>query len=84
MNEILRKIVELLGIPQEKALAELKALAVKYPDQAERAQAIEDYIRSYATPALDPVALQATLAGIAKDIASGQTGVDPDAWAGSF
>ena len=83
MEDALKKLLEALGIPQEKAVAALKELAIKHPDEAERAQAIEDLIREYATPALDPAALKATVAGIAADISSGQTGFDPDAWAGS-
>lgn len=83
MNEILRKMIEVLGISQEKAIAELKDFAAKHPDEAERAAAIEAFIRANASPAIDPATLAATIAGIAKDVASGQTGIDPDAWAGS-
>lgn len=82
MNDALKKLLEAVGVAPEKAIAELKELAAKYPEGAEREAAIEALITSYAVPALE--GLPNTVAGIAKDISSGMTGVDPDAWAGSI
>jgi hypothetical protein len=81
VNEYLKKLMELLGLPQEEATAKLRELMITHPDEAERLAAIETLIRSYATPAIE--ALPNTVAGLIRDIATGQTGVDPDAWAGS-
>lgn len=81
MNDALKKLLEAVGVAPEKATAELKEIALKYPEGAERAAAIEALIAGYAVPALAD--LPNTIKGIAQDISSGMTGVDPDAWAGS-
>ena len=82
MNELVQQLVEALGIDVAQAGEELKEYQARYPDQAERIAAVEAFIRAHATPEVI-AALPATVAGIAKDIATGQTGVDPGAWAGS-
>ena len=81
MNELERKILEAFGIDVEGSAEKLKELMVKYPDQAERLAAVEDFIRAHASP--EAIAsIPETLAGIIKDVATGMTGRDPDAWAG--
>jgi hypothetical protein len=81
LNDALKKLLEAVGIAPEKAVAELKEIIVKFPEGSEREAAIEALIAGYAVPALAD--LPNTLSGIAKDIATGTTGVDPEAWAGS-
>lgn len=81
MNEALRKLLEAVGVAPDGAIAELREIAVKFPEGAERVAAIEELLKSYAVPALAD--LPNTVAGIAKDIGTQMTGVDPGAWSGS-
>jgi len=83
LDEGLAKVLLAVGISKEEALSIIRETAVKYPESAQRAAALEALITQYVTPALDPASLKATLAGIAKDIAGGMTGVDPNAWSTS-
>jgi hypothetical protein len=82
MNELERKVLEAFGIDVEQAKEKLRDIMVIYPEGAERLAVVEDFIRAYATPEAI-AAIPGTLAGIAKDVATGMTGRDPNAWAGS-
>lgn len=82
--DALLKILESIGIAKEKAIEIAKDVAARNPDNAgQAAEWIEARIREYADPALDLTHLKETLLGIGKDIWSGSTTVDPDAWLGS-
>ena len=80
MNDLVRKIMEAFGIDVEQATAELKDYEARYPNEADRIAAVEEYIRTHAT-AEAIASIPATVAGIAKDVGTGRTGVDPQAWA---
>lgn len=78
--DFLQRLLEALGAVDEDAAAALVEAAKQYPEGADRIAAVEGLLRA-AAPDLDPAHWPATLAGIARDIATGKAGVDPDAWA---
>lgn len=82
MNALL-KVLEAIGIAKEKAVEIAKDVAARNPDTAgQAAEWIEAAVREHADPALDLSNLKETIAGIGKDLWSGSTGVDPEAWLG--
>lgn len=81
--DALLKILESIGIAKEKAVEIVKDVKARNPDTAgQAADWIEAAVREHADPALDLTNLKATLTGIGKDLWSGSTGVDSEAWLG--
>jgi len=76
-----------LDIPgiESRAVSWLKEQGSKYPDLAERADALATWLQTTiaeATPGLAQEAITNTAKGIATDIVNGTAGVDPGAWQG--
>jgi hypothetical protein len=67
----------------DKVLARLAELRTEYPDIAKQIDELEAFLVNEVRPYLDVTQMTATLRGIATDLATGQTGVDKDAWSGS-
>jgi len=70
---------------EAQAVSWLKEQGAKYPDLAERTDALAIWLQTTiaeATPGLAPEAIANTAKGIATDIVNGTAGVDPDAWQG--
>lgn len=83
----LTKILGGLDVPglDAKAAAWLTEKGAEYPDIKDRADALAAYLHDTLTqlaPELDPDKMRNTILGIARDIVSGDTGVDPGAWHG--
>ncbi|HKQ59270.1 MAG TPA: hypothetical protein VJY35_15515 [Candidatus Eisenbacteria bacterium] len=81
MNDALKKVLEALGIADDGLIDEIKERAAGLPVE-ERVAAIEALIREKVSPEIDPAKLAATITGIARDVMTGVTEIDPDAWAG--
>jgi hypothetical protein len=72
-----------LGYLVDELVAFLAGIAGQYPDTAAYEAAIVAWLKEKLGPVMDVEACLNTLKGIALDIASGMTGVDPGAWKGS-
>ena len=83
LNDFFVKLLSGWGIAVDAALAEAERIKGQFPDLAPRIDAFEAWLREKAGPALDPVKMAGTLRGVATDIMSGVSGVDPGAWRGS-
>jgi len=83
IDETLKRILAELGIAEAAAIAKLEEVIKNYPDIAGQVGALRDLLLSLASGTLDPAKIRNTLEGVAKDLLTGRTGVDPGAWTGS-
>ena len=80
---LLTKILGVVDVPglDAKAAAWLSEKGAEYPDIKDRADALAAYLHdTQLAPELDPDKMRNTLIGIARDIVSGDAGVDHSAW----
>ena len=80
INDLLAKILSGWGLDLSKVLAQAEAVKAKYPDLTDRINAFEAWLSAQVP---DSVSVANTIKGIAADIISGASGVDPKAWRAS-
>jgi hypothetical protein len=75
--------LNLPGLP-EKVLAKLAEIQREFPDIKVQIDKLAEFIAAEVAPALadatNPGQILATIYGIARDLVTGTTGVDPGAW----
>lgn len=80
---ILAKFLGAIGAPEgllDDVKVWLEKAKTEFPDAEQRITALTAKLQEILGPYLDPATTTATLAGIARDLVTGTTGVDQQAW----
>lgn len=83
----LEKVLGFVSLPdlEAEATAWLSEHGEEYPDINDRADALAAFLSKTlkeSAPELDPAKMKNTILGVARDVVSGDAGVDHDSWGG--